>query len=189
MIYAFLVGMAGNAFSVGIAWNSAWFPRDRQGFALGVFGAGNVGASVTKLVGPALITLVPLAGLLGGLVPGGWRFVPFLYGISCLLMAAAIWFICPHHDFMPGALPLRICCGRCARCGLAQLQPLLRGGVQITAWRCPSGCRNTTWTSSAVAAAAALAGPRVSSSRRQPSRARGLDRMLAPRRNHTVSGP
>ena len=28
MIYAFLVGMAGNAFSVGIAWNSAWLAAD-----------------------------------------------------------------------------------------------------------------------------------------------------------------
>lgn len=108
MFCAFLVGMAGNAFSIGIAWNSAWFPRDRQGFALGVFGAGNVGASVTKLIGPALITLVPVAGLMGGVVPGGWRFVPFLYGVSCLAMAAAIWLISPHHDHTPGAgRPLR----------------------------------------------------------------------------------
>nr|MCU0279446.1 MFS transporter [Candidatus Nanopelagicales bacterium] len=45
LIYAFLVGLAGNAFSVGIAWVSAWWPREHQGFALGVFGAGNVGAS------------------------------------------------------------------------------------------------------------------------------------------------
>ena len=26
LIYAFLVGLAGNSFTVGIAWNSAWFP-------------------------------------------------------------------------------------------------------------------------------------------------------------------
>lgn len=103
MVFAFLVGMAGNAFSVGIAWNSAWFPRTRQGFALGVFGAGNVGASVTKLIGPTLIMLVPAAGLLSGVVPGGWRFVPFLYGVSCLIMAAAIWFVTPSHDHTPGA--------------------------------------------------------------------------------------
>ena len=30
---AFLVGFAGNLFSVGISWNAAWFPKDRQGFA------------------------------------------------------------------------------------------------------------------------------------------------------------
>jgi len=103
LFYAFLVGMAGNAFSVGIAWNSAWFPRERQGFALGVFGAGNVGASVTKFIGPSLIAIVPAAGYLGGFVPGGWRFVPFLYGISCLAMAGAMWFLCPAEDRKPGA--------------------------------------------------------------------------------------
>src|SRR5690606_22712298 len=27
LIYAFLVGLAGNAFSVGIAWTSAWWPQ------------------------------------------------------------------------------------------------------------------------------------------------------------------
>lgn len=103
LVCAFLVGIAGNSFSVGIAWNSAWFPRERQGFSLGVFGAGNVGASVTKFIGPVLIALVPVAGLLSGKIPGGWRFVPFLYGILCLFMAAAIWFMCPRQDHKPGA--------------------------------------------------------------------------------------
>jgi hypothetical protein len=37
------------------SWNSAWFPRHQAGTALGVFGAGNVGAAGTKL----LIVLVP----------------------------------------------------------------------------------------------------------------------------------
>lgn len=98
MLCAFFVGMAGNSFSVGIAWCSSWFPKNRQGLALGVFGAGNVGASVTKLIGPGLIALVPAAGLLGGLVPGGWRFVPFLYSILLVLMAIAIWLLTPAHD-------------------------------------------------------------------------------------------
>ena len=65
LLFAFLVGFAGNSFSVGIAWVSAWWPQERQGFALGVFGAGNVGASVTKFIGPALIVAVPAAGFLG----------------------------------------------------------------------------------------------------------------------------
>ena len=55
-IVAFFIGIAGNSFSAGIAWNSAWFDREHKGFALGVFGAGNVGASVTKLIGPGIIT-------------------------------------------------------------------------------------------------------------------------------------
>jgi NNP family nitrate/nitrite transporter-like MFS transporter len=102
LIYAFLVGLAGNAFSVGIAWVSAWWPRGHQGFALGVFGAGNVGASVTKFIGPALIAAVPAAGYLSGVIPGGWRFVPFLYMVLLLAMAAATWFLTPRHDLVPG---------------------------------------------------------------------------------------
>ena len=121
LFYAFLVGFAGNSFSVGIAWVAAWWPRERQGFALGLFGAGNVGASVTKFIGPALIALVPAAGLAGGLIPGGWRFVPFLYAVLLLVMAAIAWFASPKHDHKPGA-------GRTLG---SMLQPL----KQIRVWR------------------------------------------------------
>jgi predicted MFS family arabinose efflux permease len=54
LVLAFLIGFAGNLFSVGIAWNAAWFTPRHQGFALGLFGAGNVGASLTKFIGPVL---------------------------------------------------------------------------------------------------------------------------------------
>ena len=103
LLYAFLVGFAGNSFSVGIAWVSAWWPKDRQGFALGVFGAGNVGASVTKFIGPVLIAMVPAAGYLGGFIPGGWRFVPALYAGLLIAMAAAMWAWTPHRDRTPGS--------------------------------------------------------------------------------------
>jgi MFS transporter, NNP family, nitrate/nitrite transporter len=99
LLYAFLVGFAGNSFSVGIAWVSAWWPREHQGFALGVFGAGNVGASVTKFIGPALIAAV--AGTT--FIPGGWRFVPFLYVILLLITALGMWFFTPHQEIKPAA--------------------------------------------------------------------------------------
>ena len=98
---AFLAGFAGNAFSVGVAWNSAWFPRERQGFALGVFGAGNVGASVTKLVGPALIAAVPTFTI-AGLAFGGWRFVPLMYAVLLLVMAVVLVLATPRADRRPG---------------------------------------------------------------------------------------
>jgi len=108
MVLAALVGLAGNSFNVGISWNSAWFPKSRQGIALGTFGAGNVGASVTKLIGPALIALVPAAGIAGGRIPGGWRFVPVLYTVLLIAMAAAAWFLSPTIDRKPGkSRPLR----------------------------------------------------------------------------------
>ena len=102
MICAFLVGIAGNSFSVGSAWVAAWFPKNQQGFAMGLFGAGNVGASITKFIGPALIATVPAAGYFGGIVPGGWRFVPMLYAGVLLLMFVIILLFSPRPDRIPG---------------------------------------------------------------------------------------
>jgi NNP family nitrate/nitrite transporter-like MFS transporter len=83
------LGLAGTSFAIGIAYTSAWFPQERQGTALGIFGAGNTGASLTKLLAPALMTVIPVGGL--GLVPGGWRFVPFVYAIVVVIAAAIYW--------------------------------------------------------------------------------------------------
>lgn len=101
MILAALFGLAGNSFTVGIAWCAAWFPKERQGFALGIFGAGNVGASATKLFGPFLIALMPASGLFDGNIPGGWRCIPVLYAALLVLMAAALYFLSPKHDRTP----------------------------------------------------------------------------------------
>src|SRR5262249_53191111 len=49
------VGIAGGSFSIGIAYVSRWFPSDKQGIALGIFGAGNVGAAVTKFFAPFVL--------------------------------------------------------------------------------------------------------------------------------------
>ncbi len=99
---AALFGLAGNSFTVGIAWNSAWFPNRSKGTALGVFGAGNVGASVTKFLAPLLVATIPAAGFLGGAVPGGWRFVPVVYAVLLVLMAAIVWLLSPTPDRRPG---------------------------------------------------------------------------------------
>jgi NNP family nitrate/nitrite transporter-like MFS transporter len=102
---AALFGLAGNSFSVGVAWNSAWFPSASKGTALGVFGAGNVGAAGTKLLlvlVPGVLTMVPAAGYFGGLLPGGWRIVPLMYSLLLVLMAGAVWICCPRVDPRPG---------------------------------------------------------------------------------------
>ena len=102
---ALFFGLAGNAFTVGISWNSVWFANDQKGLALGTFGAGNVGASGTKLlIGlfPAVLTAVPAAGLLGGFLPGGWRIIPVVYTILLLLMVVVTVILAPSPDPMPG---------------------------------------------------------------------------------------
>lgn len=105
LICALLFGLAGNSFSAGIAWCSAWYPPATKGTALGIFGAGNVGASGTKLLIvliPGALTAIPAAGFLGGAIPGGWRFVPALYALLLLLMAGLIFWLAPAPDRTPG---------------------------------------------------------------------------------------
>lgn len=80
-------GLSGASFSVGIAYTSVWFSRERQGTALGVFGAGNAGAAVTLLVAPHLIDRLTD----GGADPDGWRTLPLVYAGSLLAMALLFW--------------------------------------------------------------------------------------------------
>jgi len=111
MACAILFGIAGNSFSAGVAWNSAWFPQQLKGRALGIFGSGNVGAAGTKLLivlVPGVLTAVPVAGYLAGIIPGGWRFIPAVYAALLVLMSLAIFYFCPKPDHMPGrGRPLR----------------------------------------------------------------------------------
>lgn len=108
---ALFYGLAGNSFAAGIVWNSAWFPDRLKGTALGVFGAGNVGAAGTKLaivLFPGVLTLVPAAGYLRGVIPGGWRFIPALYAALLMVMAIAVFWWSPTPDCIPGSgRPLR----------------------------------------------------------------------------------
>ncbi|HVP67973.1 MAG TPA: nitrate/nitrite transporter [Anaeromyxobacteraceae bacterium] len=89
LVLGLFIGMAGTSFAVGIAYTSAWFPQRLQGTALGIFGAGNTGASLTKLLAPPLMAVVP-AGR-AGFLPGGWRFVPFVYAIAVVVTAVIYW--------------------------------------------------------------------------------------------------
>jgi len=73
------VGLAGGSFSVGIAYCARWFERERQGLAMGIFGAGNSGAALTKFVAPAI------------LVAFGWAMVPKVYAAAMLVTALAFW--------------------------------------------------------------------------------------------------
>ena len=79
LVVGLFVGVAGGSFSVGIAYVARWYPKQQQGFAMGVFGAGNSGAAVTKFVAPALV------------VAFGWQMVPQVYAVAMLVTALAFW--------------------------------------------------------------------------------------------------
>lgn len=80
LLAALGVGIAGGSFAAGVAYVSRWFPPGRQGTALGIFGAGNVGAAVTKFLAPFV------------LIAYGWQMVAQVWAAGLVLMAVVFWF-------------------------------------------------------------------------------------------------
>jgi NNP family nitrate/nitrite transporter-like MFS transporter len=79
LVLGLFVGVAGGSFSVGISYVARWFTKAKQGFAMGIFGAGNAGAAVTKFVAPSLVAAF------------GWQMVPKVYAVAMLLTAGLFW--------------------------------------------------------------------------------------------------
>jgi NNP family nitrate/nitrite transporter-like MFS transporter len=79
LLAALGVGIAGGSFAVGIAYVSRWYPAGKQGVALGIFGAGNVGAAVTKFIAPFVM------------VAFGWKMVAQVWALAIFIMAIVFW--------------------------------------------------------------------------------------------------
>ncbi|WP_243088922.1 MFS transporter [Streptomyces sp. 891-h] len=73
LVGGFFLGIGGTAFAVGVPYVSAWFPPERRGLAIGIFGAGMGGTAISALTtvklveahgmaGPFLIAAAALAG-------------------------------------------------------------------------------------------------------------------------------
>jgi len=58
LIYGFFIGVALASFSVGVSFVNRWYPPERQGFALGVYGAGNIGQSLAAYGSPVLAAAI-----------------------------------------------------------------------------------------------------------------------------------
>ncbi|HEU0221520.1 MAG TPA: MFS transporter, partial [Paracoccaceae bacterium] len=79
LLAALGVGLAGGSFIIGVAYVARWFPAERQGTALGIFGAGNVGAAVTKFGAPFIM------------VAFGWEAVAEVWALGLVAMAVAFY--------------------------------------------------------------------------------------------------
>lgn len=79
LLTALGVGLAGGSFVVGIAYLSKWYDKERQGTALGVYGMGNIGAAVTKLIAPFVM------------VAYGWHTVAQVWAVALVVMAVLFW--------------------------------------------------------------------------------------------------
>ena len=80
LLAALGVGLAGGSFAVGVAYVSRFYPAEKQGTALGIFGVGNVGAAVTKFLAPFVM------------LAWGWQSVALIWAGALVVMAAVFWF-------------------------------------------------------------------------------------------------
>ena len=85
LVGALGVGLAGGSFIVGVAYTSTWFDKEHQGTALGIFGAGNVGAAITNFGAPFL------------LLAAGWKGTALVYATVLAIMGVA-FFLFAQND-------------------------------------------------------------------------------------------
>ena len=85
LLAALGLGLAGGSFIVGVAYTSRWFDKEHQGTALGIFGAGNVGAAVTNFAAPFLVVAL------------GWEGTARVYAVV-LAITAVLFYVLAKTD-------------------------------------------------------------------------------------------
>jgi NNP family nitrate/nitrite transporter-like MFS transporter len=115
LIAALGVGIAGGSFAVGVAYVSKFYPQEKQGQALGIFGAGNVGSAVTKFLAPFVMLAF------------GWEAVAQIWA-AALAVTAVVFLVLSPPDPDVAA---RRAEGRKPEPFLAQLEPL----KNLQVWR------------------------------------------------------
>ena len=115
LLAALGVGIAGGSFAVGIAYVSKFFDTRSQGTALGVFGAGNVGAALTKFVAPFVM------------VAYGWQTVAQIWA-AAIAITGVLFYLCTEDD---PSLKARRATGTKPQSFLQQMEPL----KHLQVWR------------------------------------------------------
>ncbi|SNS87268.1 nitrate/nitrite transporter [Antarctobacter heliothermus] len=85
LVAALGIGLAGGSFIIGVAYVSRFYDAGHQGTALGIFGAGNVGAAVTKFVAPFVMVVY------------GWQGVAHVWAAGLAIMAI-VFFLFAKDD-------------------------------------------------------------------------------------------
>jgi MFS transporter, NNP family, nitrate/nitrite transporter len=97
----FLLGMAGASFAIGIPFVNKWFPAERQGWALGIYGMGMGGTVLAALTAPRIEKATSLT-------------VPFVVAAAILAIVAATFAVMardaapPRSGRIDFVAPLRV---------------------------------------------------------------------------------
>lgn len=85
ILVGFLIGISGVSFTIGIRYVTIWFERAQQGYAMGVFGAGNAGAAITLALAPAIIRY------------WGWDAIGIFYAVGMSVMVVLFIILAPEE--------------------------------------------------------------------------------------------
>jgi NNP family nitrate/nitrite transporter-like MFS transporter len=110
---ALVMGLAGGSFAAGVAYVARWFPKQRTGTALGIFGMGTFGSAITNFSSFVMVAL-------------GWVAVARIWAIALGIVAVA-FYVFTKDD--PIAASQRRGAGRVSLA--AQLEPLRK----LQVWR------------------------------------------------------
>ena len=92
LTFGFLLGFAGASFAVGVPFVARWFPADRQGFALGIYGVGMGGTVLGGLTAPAIADEWGLSA-------------PFWVAAGLVTVMAVVFFVAARNPPRPGVAP------------------------------------------------------------------------------------
>ncbi|WP_293453427.1 nitrate/nitrite transporter [Phenylobacterium sp.] len=115
LLAALGLGLAGATFSVGVGYVSKFYPPKQQGTALGVFGAGNLGAALTNLAAPLVLLAM------------GWQAVAQIWAATLAIVAVLVFFVTRDEPELARRRALK----QKPRSMLEQLAPLRR----LQVWR------------------------------------------------------
>ena len=85
LLAALGLGLAGGSFAAGVAYVSKFFPKEKQGAALGIYGAGNIGAAITNFGAPFVMAAV------------GWESLARIWAAALVVLALVFYFGAQHE--------------------------------------------------------------------------------------------
>jgi NNP family nitrate/nitrite transporter-like MFS transporter len=96
LLLGLALGLVGGSFAVGTPYTSRFFPKNRKGLTMGIFGAGTTGAAINMFVAPPLVSSY------------GWQSVPRVYAVTLVVTAALFWLLSAPDPRTSGSpVPLR----------------------------------------------------------------------------------
>ena len=98
LVVGIFMGLGGASFIIGNTHVAVWYPKERQGAALGLYALGNAGVAVGMILVPFLLNNV-LGGAPGSDLPpkfslgpfAGWRLIFPIYAALSLILAFVYW--------------------------------------------------------------------------------------------------